>query len=333
MDFTGRITQSSEAVMKSIALKTYAKINLTLDVTGVREDGYHEVCMVMHAIGLHDDMTVRILDADEFRITLKSNRYYVPTDRRNTAWKAAELMLEKARSMETEAVKKPFEIRIDIGKEIPVAAGLAGGSSNAAGAVIALDRLLQMNLSVEELCDLGSRIGADVPFSILSLLAAEAKEKGIAAPAFGEGEVSTAALAEGIGEILTPLHPLKLWCVLVKPHFSVSTKEVYQALDAIEVQRHPDTESVLMGMHTGNLPAVRSGMANVLEEVTLVQRPETAMIRTVMQKHCPDMTMMSGSGPTVYSLFGGKKAAMQAYRALQEELADADCSIYLTRTL
>ena len=157
--------------MKSISLKTYAKINISLDVTGVREDGYHEVCMVMQAVDLHDEMTVRLMEEREPDIVLKSNRYYVPTDERNTAFKAARLMLDLYDSRKPEE-QRTFGVRIDIGKEIPVAAGLAGGSSNAAGAIVALNDLLELRLSLEEMCAVGSRVGADVPFSILSLLAA-----------------------------------------------------------------------------------------------------------------------------------------------------------------
>ncbi|MBR2779146.1 MAG: 4-(cytidine 5'-diphospho)-2-C-methyl-D-erythritol kinase [Firmicutes bacterium] len=340
--------------MKSISLKTYAKINISLDVTGVREDGYHEVCMVMQAVDLHDEMTVRLMEERDPDIVLKSNRYYVPTDGRNTAFKAARLMLDlydaRLAAGETPAAEssdsaaadagdkaaqpsggRNFGVRIDIGKEIPVAAGLAGGSSNAAGAIVALNALLELHLSVEEMCAIGSRVGADVPFSILSLLAALKQQNSSVVP---EGaEVSAAALAEGIGEILTPLPPLKMWTILVKPHFSVATKEVYKALDQISIQKHPDTESVLLGMNTGNIVPLREGMANVLEEVTLVQRPEVAEIRAIMQQHCPDMTMMSGSGPTVFSLFPGKKAALRAYAQLQSELKDHACSIYLAKTL
>lgn len=313
--------------MNSITLKTYAKINLSLDVTGVREDGYHLVRMVMQAVDLCDDMVIRVFGSKDPKITLKSNKYYVPTDRRNTAYKAAELMIEACRKSRSSWADQPFEVRIDIGKNIPVAAGLAGGSSNAAGAIIGLNRVLDMRLKPAEMCAIGSRIGADVPFSIMSMLAA------MDGPDLREGGISTAALAEGVGEVLTPLHPISMWTVLVKPHFSVSTKDVYQALDAIEISRHPDTEAVLRGMKTGDANAIANGMANVLEEVTLVQHPRVAEVKSIMQKHCPDLTMMSGSGPTVYSLFSEKKAAESAYRKLQDELRGLQCSVYLAKTL
>lgn len=315
--------------MKSISLKTYAKINVSLDVTGVREDGYHEVRMVMQAVDLHDEMVVRIVPKQEPNIVLKSNRYYVPADSRNTAFKAARLMLDLYDG--SHAGGRDFGVRIDIGKEIPVAAGLAGGSSNAAGSIVALNRLLELNLPLEDMCSIGSRVGADVPFSILSLLAALKNQNETVVP---EGaEVSSAALAEGIGEVLTPLPPLKMWTVLVKPHFSVATKDVYQALDQIVIRKRPDTESVIRGLQTGNVMPVRAGMANVLEEVTLVQHPEVAEIRAIMQKYCPDMTMMSGSGPTVFSLFPGKKTALRAYAQLQRELRDHPCTVYFAKTL
>ena len=154
--------------MKSLAIKNYAKINLSLDVIGKREDGYHDVKMVMHAIDLFDEMRVRLMSADEDKITLKTDKYYIPVDERNTAYKAAKLMCDKYMYG-----KGKQEIRIDIKKNIPVAAGLAGGSANAAGVIIALNSLWELRESVQELCKTGEKIGADVPFCIMTMYGRE----------------------------------------------------------------------------------------------------------------------------------------------------------------
>ncbi len=307
--------------MKLISLKTYAKINITLDVTGVREDGYHEVRMIMQAVDLYDEMVLRTIPCDEWKITIKSNRYFVPVDERNTAYKAAEVIIE-------ECLKKagigPFELRIDIKKEIPVAAGLAGGSSNAAGVITGMNEMLDLGLDLQEMCRLGSCIGADVPFCIMSIAASDEKES---------AEASTAVLAEGIGEVLTPVSPLHMWAVLVKPHFSVSTGAVYKALDSTEIPEHPDTERVLMAMKTENIQNLRNSMVNVLENVTLRDHPEVAELRRTMQKYCSDLTVMSGSGPTVFSLFTSRREAAEAFESLKKELDSRSYTILMAKTL
>lgn len=308
---------------KSLSCKTYAKINLSLDVTGVRDDGYHEVAMVMQGIDLYDEMRVRIFPADRHVITLKTDKYFVPTDARNTAYKAAQLIIE-------ECGLEPMEIRIDIKKTIPVAAGLAGGSSNAAGVIMALNEMLELGLDLKKMCELGQRIGADVPFSIMTMAATE--------PELGIEGGATCALAEGIGEVLTPLVPADLWVTLAKPPIAVSTPAVYKWLDEVGEYAHPDTEKVIEGVKNNSLEDISAGMGNVLEYVTLERFPEVMklkqQLRSCAENAAPGApTMMSGSGPTVYSLFNGHEAAHAAEASLRSAVNNKKTDIFCVKTL
>ena len=305
--------------MDSLAIKTYAKINLSLDVTGVREDGYHLVRMVMQSVDLSDEMRVRLLPAEETEVILKCNKYYVPTDSRNTAYKAAEMMIAAYPE-----IFRRHSVRIDIRKNIPVSAGLAGGSSNAAGVIVALNHFLDLGMDLRAMCEMGARIGADVPFCIMTLTSrGKWKQEGGA----------SCALAEGIGDELTPLKPVRLWCVLAKPPLSVSTAEVYRGLDALDGYVHPEISRTLDGIRDGNLQILQKGLGNVLENYTLRQYPVVDALKTKMLRYNPDMTLMSGSGPTVYSLFTGRKKALLAYTRLRDELKGSGTEIFLTRTL
>lgn len=308
---------------KSLSCKTYAKINLSLDVTGVRDDGYHEVAMVMQGIDLYDEMRVRVFPADEHIITLKTDKYFVPTDARNTAYKAARLMID-------ECGLEPMEIRIDIKKTIPVAAGLAGGSSNAAGVIMALNAMLELGLDLQKMCELGQKIGADVPFSIMTMAAVE--------PEMGVEGGATCALAEGIGEVLTPLKPVNFWVTLAKPPIAVSTPSVYKWLDDVGEYSHPDTKKVLEGVEAGSLETVAAGMGNVLEYVTLERFPEVMELKEQLRACAEDAapgapTMMSGSGPTVYSLFNERDAAEAAEAALRDAVSSKKTDIFCVKTV
>lgn len=336
--------------MKTLALKTYAKINLSLDVIGKREDGYHEVRMVMHAIDLYDEMRIRLIPAATWKITIKTDKYYIPVDSRNTAYRAADLIQGEFLSE-----RIPCEIRIDIKKNIPVAAGLAGGSSNAAGVLIALNELFELGLSLKVLCDLGSKIGADVPFCLMAmygksnknsqnseminqieddLSTAEDKLSEVTDDIKSDEQYSNGvcALAEGIGEKLTPLNSLDVWVLLVKLPISVSTPEVYAALDNISGYDHPDTQILLEGLKSKNLQKIKAGMVNVLENVTLNKHPNIAEIKREMQKLAPDTTLMSGSGPTLFSIFNDKKHAKAAYNSMKKIEAER-YHVILTKTL
>ena len=259
-------------------LKALAKINLGLDVLGKRENGYHDVRMVMQTIYLYDNVTLeKTLDAG---IQLETNLFYLPVNEKNIAYKAAKLLMDEFQIQEG--------IKIHLEKRIPVAAGLAGGSANAAAVLVGMNRLFSLGLSMEELMERGVKLGADVPYCIM------------------RGTV----LAEGIGEILTPLTPLpKCYVLIAKPAISVSTKEVYEALDAEEIPYHPNIDGILKGLEEANLEQITSSMGNVLERVTIAKHPIIEEIKTAM-KECGAMNaMMSGSGPTVFGIFEDQKTA------------------------
>lgn len=274
--------------MKQIELKALAKINLGLDVLGRRENGYHDVRMVMQSIYLYDD--VKIERTAKPGIEVRTNLYFLPTDENNIAYKAAALLIDE------------FEIRegvmITLDKHIPVAAGMAGGSSNAAAVLFGMNRMFGLGLSQKGLMDRGVRLGADVPYCIM------------------RGTV----LAEGIGEELTVLPNMPRCTVLVaKPAISVSTKVVYEALDAKEILKHPDIDALIAGLEKGSLPDIAAAMGNVLEDVTIPMYPVIEDIKKEMKAAGALNAMMSGSGPTVFGLFENKAQARKAQDKIREK--------------
>ncbi len=283
--------------MRQIELKALAKINLGLDVLGKRENGYHDVRMIMQSIYLYDDVKIERKTAPG--IELSSNLFFLPTGDGNIAYKAAQMLIEEFGIEEG--------VRITLHKHIPVAAGMAGGSSNAAAVLFGMNRLFGLKLSRQELMERGVKLGADVPYCIM------------------RGTV----LAEGIGEELKKLPAMPKCTVLIaKPPISVSTKVVYEALDACEIVRHPDIDGLMEALEKENLQEVAAHMGNVLEDVTIPMHPEIAEIKQVM-KDCGALNaMMSGSGPTVFGLFENKMAARKAQRVIREkELAK---QVYVT---
>lgn len=274
--------------MKQTELKALAKINLGLDVLGRRENGYHDVRMVMQSVYLYD--SVRIEKKDTPGIELASNLYFLPVGSGNIAYKAAEMLIQEFQIREG--------VRITLNKHIPVAAGMAGGSSDAAAVLFGMNRLFGLKLSKEALMERGVRLGADVPYCVL------------------RGTV----LAEGIGEKLTVLPAMPKCTVLIaKPPISVSTKTVYEALDAKEIVDHPDIDGLLEGLEQGNLKKIAGCMGNVLEDVTIPLHPVIEEIKQVMKENGALNAMMSGSGPTVFGLFENKMAARKAQRIIREK--------------
>lgn len=272
---------------RSLELKALAKINLGLDVLGRRENGYHDVRMVMQTIYLYDNVTLN--KTEEPGIQLKTNLPYLPVDDKNIAYKAAKMLMEEFE------IEDGIEIILD--KHIPVAAGMAGGSSNAAAVLVGMNRLFELGLSQQELMDRGVKLGADVPYCIM------------------RGTV----LAEGIGEILTPLAPMpKCFVLVAKPGVSVSTKTVYEKLDAHEIEDHPDIDGVIAGLNAGDLKKVAASMGNVLERVTIEDHPIIEEIKKVMKEEGALNAMMSGSGPTVFGIFDDKTAAKRAGQKIKE---------------
>lgn len=277
--------------MNQIDIMSYAKINLTLDVLRKREDGYHELKMIMHTVSLFDSINIR---KSENGIFLKTNLKYLPTDKRNIAYAAAELFLEKSGITDG--------VTINIKKTIPVAAGLAGGSSNAAAVLVGLNQMYDGIFTEDELCKMGEELGSDVPFCI----------------------AGGCALCEGRGEILTPLPDLSSTTFLIaKPPVRVSTADVYSNLKADKLSEHPDTDGVINAIGRGDKEAVAVRMFNVLETVTAAQHPEIKRMKQEMIDLGATGSVMSGSGPTVIGLFKDKKLANDARIYMQKKRCDA----------
>ena len=272
--------------MERIELQANAKINLTLDVLRKREDGYHELKMIMQTVSLFDNISIQ-KTAENLR--LKTNLRYLPTDKRNIAYAAAELFLEKS------GIKSGLDINIK--KTIPVAAGLAGGSTDAATVLVGLNRLFDKVFSEKELLEMGAMLGSDVPFCI----------KG------------GCALCEGRGEILTPLPNLPTTTFLIiKPPVRVSTAAVYGNLRADKIAERPDTQGAIDAIGHGDSEAVAVRMFNVLETVTAKEHPEIELIKREMIENGAIGSVMSGSGPTVIGLFTDENLANQAKIAMRK---------------
>ncbi|QEK13277.1 4-(cytidine 5'-diphospho)-2-C-methyl-D-erythritol kinase [Crassaminicella thermophila] len=281
--------------MDEIKIRGRAKINLSLDVLRRREDGYHEVKMIMQQIDLYDEILLKNIDKG---ILLESNCEFIPTHEGNIAYKAAKLMMEKFH------VDRGVHIYID--KKIPVAAGLAGGSTDAAAVMIGLNKLWGINATKEELMEASLSLGADVPFCILG----------------------GAALAEGIGEKLTPIRGINEWVVLCKPNISVSTASVYGNLDVSKIRKHPNTDIILNALENQDLQSVVENLCNVLEPVTESMHPIVKDIKRKMLEYHAWGSLMSGSGPTVFGIYKDYNKAKSAY----ENLSKVYNQVYLVKT-
>lgn len=285
----------------TLSINSYAKINLGLDVLGVLPNGYHTLKMIMQTVSLHDTLCFEKTEGSN--VELSTNLPYLPTDQNNLIYKAISLFKEKYGITDG--------IRCTVTKRIPVAAGLAGGSGNAAAALKAMDTLFDTHLSPKELSELGLKLGADVPYCLMG----------------------GTALAEGIGEVLTPLPaPPKAKVLIVKPMVSVSTKEVYTSLDLNEDTIHPDIDACIDAIKTGSLKTLCGHLGNVLEDVTVKLHPCIADIKKQMLLSGADGALMSGSGPSVFGLFGDEKKAENAYNLFKSMSEYADntflCDFY-----
>ena len=275
-----------------------AKINLTLDILGLREDGYHEIATVMQSLALADTLT---LTQQEEGITLRVDLPGLEADERNLAHRAADLVMSEC------GVRGG--VHIDITKRIPVAAGLAGGSADAAATLRGMNELYALNLSDEELCRLGAKLGSDIPFSIMG------------------GTV----LATGRGEIMQHLADFPAThVVLAKPPVAVSTPWAYRSYDAHPSEVHPDNAAFLEALARGDRARCAELICNVLEPVTETTHPVIGDYRARMRAHGALCAMMSGSGPTVFGLFAEEGAAAEAAAAFQEE---TDADVHLTHTV
>lgn len=283
--------------MEKMELRALGKINLGLDVLGRRENGYHDVRMVMQTVYLYDLITLE--KKEEPGIELATNLSFLPVNENNLAYRAAKLLVDEFQIQEG--------IRITLEKHIPVAAGMAGGSSNAAAVLYGMNRMFSLGLTEEQLMERGVTLGADVPYCIL------------------RGTV----LAEGIGEILTPLPPLpRCYILLAKPPVNVSTKMVYEKLDSCQIPEHPDIDGLMDGLKNQDLEKVASSMGNVLEKVTIEEYPVIDKIKQVMKENGALNAMMSGSGPTVFGIYRERaKARAAAARIREQKLAK---QVYVT---
>lgn len=274
----------------TVELKALAKINLGLDVLGKRDNGYHDVRMVMQTIYLYDNVTLTKTKAAGIQV--ETNLPYLPIDQNNIAYKAAKLLIDEF------DIQEGVHIKLD--KRIPVAAGMAGGSSNAAAVLVGMNRLFDLGLKQKDLMERGVSLGADVPYCVMR----------------------GTALAEGIGEKLSPLDPMpKCYVLVAKPGISVSTKMVYEALDAKEIVEHPDIDGLLMGLKQQDVRQVAAAMGNVLESVTIEKYPVIETIKDAMKEAGALNAMMSGSGPTVFGIFEDRKVA----KAAQQKLRQMSC--------
>ncbi len=275
-------------------IKSYGKINLSLNISGIRADGYHSVQTVMQKISLCDTVSVKWTPAQvrAIEISLDSNRPFLPKDERNIAYKAAALMAEKFSS---DIGGGKIEIYLD--KHIPVSAGLAGGSGNGAAVLTALNRLWNIKLNTRALCKLGAGLGADVPFCVLT-----------------QNSRYGCAIGEGTGAELTAFKSkFRRAVMLVKPAFGVSTKEVYQGMDSCEIVERPDTEKLVGSLKRGNANTAYKQMINVLEVYTLDNYGEVRSIKEEIEKEtAAEKVLMTGSGPTVFGLFSSIKEAKAA---------------------
>ena len=285
--------------MNQMRLKALAKINLGLDVLRRKEDGYHEVKMIMQTINLHDQIHMKKIEEDEIRV--RTNLYYLPTNENNLVYKAAKMLKDE--------FNLPGGISINLKKVIPVAAGMAGGSSDAAAVLFGMNKMYGLKLSMQELKDRGVKLGADVPYCIMR----------------------GTALAEGIGEKLTKLPAMpKCHILIAKPPINVSTKFVYENLHAndLKPEDHPPVDAQLEALKEGDLEKLVANMGNVLERVTVPEYPIINEIKQLMVDNGAMGAMMSGSGPTVFGIFKSYTDAKAAYEKIEQ--SGLSKQIYLT---
>ncbi|MGN0365012.1 MAG: 4-(cytidine 5'-diphospho)-2-C-methyl-D-erythritol kinase [Suilimivivens sp.] len=274
--------------MDCVMRKAYAKINLGLDVIRRRPDGYHEVKMIMQSVGIYDVLSFK--KSEKSGIFISLDHAELPCDQDNLIYKAAKLIMD--------ACDIRSGVEITLNKNIPIAAGMAGGSTDAAAVFHGLNELFQLGMSLQEMKEMGVKIGADVPYCIMG----------------------GTALSEGIGEILTPIPaPPKAYLLIAKPDINVSTKFVYENLHADTLKEHPDIDGMVDALTKGDLKGITDRMGNVLETVTVREYPIIDRIKGEMLMGGAENALMSGSGPTVFGIFEDKEAAERCSESLREQ--------------
>jgi 4-diphosphocytidyl-2-C-methyl-D-erythritol kinase len=286
-------------IMEQVVLKARAKINLTLDVLDKREDGYHDIEMIMQTVNLYDTVSIRKTFKDE--IKLITNLKWLPSDDKNLAYKAADI------------IKQRYDIKtgvfIELRKKIPVAAGLAGGSSDAAAVLVGMRTLFKLNITTSELMAIGKELGADVPYCIMR----------------------KTALAQGIGDILTRLPSCpECHVVLAKPAVSVSTPYIYKMIDNNVIEVRPNTELVIQAIKDRDIHTIAKNMYNVMEKVTANEHPIIEQLKNILIERGALGAVMSGSGPTVFGLFDDEDKAKDAYYRLKVDSKAKD--VFITTT-
>jgi len=286
-----------------LTLSANAKINLTLDILGTREDGYHEVAMIMQEISLHDTLSMgKINQGISLTIAIEGQKGTLPADESNLCWKAAALLQKEYNLQEG--------VEIHLTKRIPMAAGLAGGSADAAAVLKGMNHLFRLGMTEARLCELGARLGSDIPFCIMG----------------------GTMLATGRGEVLTRLPSFpRLSVVLAKPPVGVSTAWAYKTYDAGYDGPHPDNEAMLEAIHGGDAHKAASLLCNVLEGVTETEHPVIADYKRLMMEHGAMASMMSGSGPTVFGLVREKQQAWHLADTLKKY--DGEAGVFVAETL
>lgn len=276
--------------MKEVKLKARAKINISLDVVRKREDGYHDLSMIMQTINLYDKVNIRIGSKKAAPIVIKTNLSFLPTDEKNLVYRVIDYM------------KKTYDIKenvfVDLFKLIPIAAGLAGGSADAAATIKGMDKLFNLNLSQEDMISIGKMFGADIPYCIV------------------QGTV----LAEGIGDEMTLLEPFpECYIVIAKPHVSVSTAFVYGNLKLDSIKKRPDNNLLIEAINHNDLNTISNNLYNVLEEVTIEEYPIITQIKELLVKQGAKGALMSGSGSAVFGIFEHKDIATKAINYLKKQ--------------
>ena len=321
--------------MKEITLKAYAKINLSLEVTGRRSDGYHDIRSLMQGIGLYDVISLTICPGngtkynlphctiDGIVVYLCTDAKTIPVDMSNLAFKGIKAVLDVCADR---CFGLEDDLIITIDKRLPVAAGIAGGSGNAAACMLGLNALLGSPFTMRELMEIGTGVGADVPFSII-MNAARNRER--LAGLSGIGEASPAAWISGIGDIVIPAQPMQWHVIMANPGIAVSTKDAYEAIDAIQA-----AEGKSADVTAADDPSEWPLFVNDLEKYTLAGYPEASRLRSIMENELrADTVLMSGSGPTMVAYYGDIERALEDFGTMQA-IADREDNwrVWLTTT-
>ena len=287
--------------MDKIELKAYGKINIGLDVIRKREDGYHDLDMIMQTVGVYDDVIISREDGTQtYEIEVSTDADILPNDKGNLAFMAAKVLME--------AYDIKSKVKIHINKRIPIAGGMAGGSADCAAVLRGVNKLFQLGLTDEQLQEYGVKLGADVPYCI----------------------VGGTKRAQGIGEILTDLPtPPKCYVIIAKPDAFVSTKFVYSHIRPAQIENHPDIDGIIESIKAGDLYGMCEKIANVMEDVTIPEYPIIQKVKDILKSNGAVNALMSGSGPPVFGIYDDEEKAKQSMDALSGK--EFVSQLYLTK--